>query len=81
MSDLTAFRDHCRKMSAAQHLPECVLPRSGWWKDIHPHPECPGCVTEGDRETWARLADEVDAYRAPQVDLFGEQSYEPEETR
>jgi hypothetical protein len=62
VSDLTTFRDHCARMSTAEHKPECRLPRPGYWQDIHPHPECPGCNPTADRALFARLAAEVDAY-------------------
>jgi hypothetical protein len=77
MSDLTQFRDHCRKMATARHLPECSFTPPRHMYAQRPDPSCPGCVTDRERETWERLADEVDAYRAPQVDLFGGLSEEP----
>jgi hypothetical protein len=74
MSELSTFGAHARAMSTTEHVPECLgenpvhpHPALGW---IHPDPACPGCVTDADRALWARLADEVDAYLAP----------EPEET-
>lgn len=80
MSALDQFRDHCRKMATAEHKPECAghLPsRWGWAREIHPDPNCGGCLTDDDRALFALLADEVEAYQAPQVDLFGELSQEP----
>ena len=71
MSDLTAFRDHARAMSTAEHLPTCVRVLSGrYWAPIKPDPECPGCVTDDDRALWARLADEVDGYLDPHPVLW-----------
>lgn len=94
MSDLTTFRDHCRKMQTAEHKPECpslrapgwVVPTPGYsgrmWMGLMPWtpPACDGCNPLGDRELFARLADEVDAYLHPDevVDLFGETAVEPE---
>lgn len=31
-------------------------------------PDCDGCVTNADREMWARLADEIDHYLHPEQD-------------
>lgn len=89
MSDLTVFRDHCKRMQAAEHTPACATRLLTWidrdtarrWFDIPdpgPRPECDGaCITAEDRELWARLAAEVDDYLAPQPDLFGELTPEP----
>ena len=54
-------------MATAEHKPECraedpwglryIVPR---WQ--YPDPDCPGCITDADRATWARLATEIDAY-------------------
>lgn len=46
----------------------------GW---LGPEPEwspppCDGCVSDGDRALWTRLADEVDDYEAGQFSLFGD---------
>ena len=67
MNDLTTFRDHARRMSTARHTDEC-----GTWTNPKrlnaprrwqsPNPACAGCVTPAQRDLWARLADEVDAY-------------------
>jgi hypothetical protein len=73
MSELAAFGAHARAMSTVEHAPECLgeNPTPGEWpRWVHPDSACPGCVTDADRALWARLADEVDAYLAP----------EPEET-
>lgn len=67
MSDLTTFRDHCRAMQATDHKPECgalIEARWGQHQYVRPNPACPGCNSAADRELFARLADEVDAYLA-----------------
>jgi hypothetical protein len=51
VSDLAAFRSHCRAMVKAKHRPDCAAPR-----------KCGGCVTDQDRVWWKRLADEADRY-------------------
>lgn len=65
MSDLTAFRNHARAMSTAEHKPECLIDCQDW-RGIRsfkmPRHGCPGCVTDAERALWARLADEADAY-------------------
>lgn len=61
MSDLETFRDHARRMAAADHQPDCTG-RNIFGDTIHPEPTCPGCVTSTDRELWTRLADEADAF-------------------
>lgn len=98
MSDLTRFRDHCRKMAAAEHKPECEsLAEPRWvnwdpadeiphgaqlWRDMGlirlPVSACPGCLTDAERALFASMAGEVDDYLAPQVDLFGETTAEPQ---
>lgn len=91
MSDLTDFAAHARKMAAAEHKPECKTLRRWtsnlrWDSDLAafvemtPRPVCPGCNPAKDRELFARLADEVDAYlrRDEAEDLFGETAVEPE---
>lgn len=92
MSDLTAFRDHCRKMAAADHKPECPsLKKPGWvvpepgqageWMGLVRYfpPGCDGCNPAVDRDLFERLAGEVDEYlgRPVDVDLFGELSEMP----
>lgn len=83
MSDLTQFAEHCKRMATAQHKPECRtldwVRRDGWGRTdwVYPAPDCTGCVTDADRELFARLAAEIDAHMAPQVDLFGELGVEP----
>ena len=82
MSDLTAFRDHARKMAEAEHKPECRGTIEDRWGSsrVWPNPECSGCNSAEDREWFRRLADEVDAYlAAPAVveDLFGDAAVEP----
>lgn len=66
MSDLTTFRDHARKMSTADHRPDCSSTVDGHYgpREVKPSPDCPppGCMTLVDRELWLRLADEVDSY-------------------
>lgn len=57
MSDLTQFRDHCRKMAKAAHKPDC----NGGRPHLK-HPTCRGCVTPADRLLWRRLATETDRY-------------------
>ena len=76
MSRLTEFRDHCQRMATAEHKPECTLSRTHWL-DIHPHPECDGCLTDADRALFAQMAGEVADYLDAQVDLFGDVSVEP----
>jgi hypothetical protein len=51
VSDLAAFRNHCRAMVKAKHRPDCATPQ-----------KCPGCVTDADRVWWKRLAEEADAW-------------------
>lgn len=77
MSDLSRFRDHCAAMSTADHKPECGVLRN--WREIRPDPDCTGCLTGTERALFARLAAEVDDYRTPHVDLFGELTDEPME--
>jgi hypothetical protein len=77
MSDLTDARDWARKMSTAQHKPECeghAPTRWGWARTLRPDPKCSGCVTDADRAMWKERADEYDAYlaREDEADLFGE---------
>jgi len=66
MSDLSAFRDHARTMSTAEHKGTCQGRREHHnfpdGRLVYPDPACPGCVSDADRALWARLADEVDAY-------------------
>lgn len=77
MSDLTAFRDHCRAMADARHRPDCPG-RDPHRSYLKPDPKvCRGCVTETDRALFVRLADEVDTYLAgdlTDVDLFGDET-------
>lgn len=80
MSDLTAFRDHARRMAAARHTPDCARRLAKWeaaesahrWlmdkPDPGPRPECHGCITDADRALWVRLADETDAYLARETE-------------
>lgn len=81
MSDLTAFRDHCRKMATAEHKPECkALVETRWQtRTFYPNPDCGGCNPAADRTLFNRLAGEVDEYleRPVDVDLFGELSEMP----
>lgn len=88
MSDLTRFRDHCAAMATSDHRQDCIDRQTAWrdrmqlrrWWDIPdpgPEPVCDGCMTPTDRELFARLAAEVDDYRSPQVDLFGDLTLEP----
>jgi hypothetical protein len=60
VSDLTSFRDHCRRMATEQHRPDCPgrVPGRPYVKPIG----CEGCVTDSDRLLFAMLAAEVDAY-------------------
>lgn len=78
MSELTTFRNHARRMAEAEHQDDCegtpervtrrARDRMGYraiFGEDSPQPPiepCPGCVSDGDRALWARLADEVDAY-------------------
>ena len=91
MSDLQAFRDHCRRMATATHKPECriwvtIPPRRAWgWPGgewVIPAPDCGGCVSDADRALFASLAAEVDDYldRPVVLDLFGEGAEEPDLT-
>lgn len=52
-----------------------------WIGPPPPPPECSGCLTDADRALFARLAGEVDAYLAPQPDLFGGETKEPAPSR
>lgn len=70
MSDLTAFRDHCRREAKRPRIVNRsadgeVTSSSG--------------PTEPERALWLQLADEIDAYLggAVDVDLFGELSEVP----
>ena len=55
-----------------------------WLPDWGPRPGGPpnpcggGCASAADRDLWRRLAAEVDDYLAPQPDLFGGETPEPE---
>lgn len=66
-----------RHMSQAQHRPECAgqLEQQhdrnlGAWiedPDDHnttppPHPTCPGCVTDRDRQIWKQEADQLEQH-------------------
>ena len=68
MSDLTGFAEHCRTMATAEHKPECHTTEhvkdmwGGFYKAIHPNPDCGGCNSAEDRTLFARLAAEVDDY-------------------
>lgn len=65
-SSLGAFRDHCRKMAATEHVRECRGVVQDRWgvKLVYPDPKCKGCISPGDRALFARLADEIDEYQA-----------------
>lgn len=88
-SSLSQFRDHCRRMAKALHKPECpsLAEWRPWvpdlesdhlrWKRNDPKPTCDGCNSAEGRALFGQLADEVDDYLAPQVDLFGEVTAEP----
>jgi hypothetical protein len=92
VSSLGEFRDHCRRMAAAEHKPECpsldplkvryVVPANDYtgplWFGLQPiRPKCRGCLTDADRTLFAQMAGEIDDYLAPQVDLFGDVTTEP----
>lgn len=78
-TDLEQTRDHARKMAGAEHRPDCrgQRPARTCPTPNEPHPEhdlarwitclgwCPGCVTDAERALWSQLADEIDAYLAP----------------
>lgn len=67
MSDLTRFRDHCRRMAKTQHLGGCSADHPAMmWRPADER--CPGCVSDADRALWAQLADEIDAYLAGQLE-------------
>ena len=81
MSALTTFRDHARRMSESKHVPECPSLRERRWGETAEQVAaraCDGCVSDADRALFAQLAGEIDDYLAPQVDLFGEETVEPE---
>lgn len=93
MSDLTVFRDHCRRMSEADHSTACDQARQRradedvFWRiflrhEGTPRPDpyvCDGdCLSDTDRALFAQLAGEVDDYLAPQPDLFGDLILEPD---
>ena len=62
MSELTAFAEHARAMSKAEHKPECsVLRTIPWLKTVRPDPDCSGCVSDDDRALWEQIADETEA--------------------
>lgn len=69
MSDLTRFRDHCRRMASATHTDECGTWTRGWrgMSKHRPDPTCSGCVNAADRALWAHLADEIDSYLAGEL--------------
>lgn len=82
---LRADADHFRKMSTAEHLPECstsVQDRWGWMRLVRPDPACEGCVTDADRDLWTRLAAEIDEHLAAKTEttLFGDEAEEPAAT-
>ncbi len=70
MSDLTRFRDHCRRMATAKHRPDCksIDPYRRYMK---PNPAIcgGGCITLKDRLLWSRLADEADRFITNPPDL------------
>lgn len=74
MSELSVFAAHARTMVTADHRPECWGTELRHWGPlkVRPNPECPGCVTDAERDLWRRLADEVDAYlgRDEEAGLF-----------
>jgi len=72
MSDLTAFRDHCRAMSKAEHKPECAYRPDSWLYARRPDPNCDGCNSPADRALFARLAAEVEDYLEPHPTLLGD---------
>lgn len=53
MSDLTAFRDHARRMARGGHKPGCD------GRCVHTGQRC---TTATERTLWGQLADEIDAY-------------------
>lgn len=74
MSELRAAGDHARKMSTSLHKPECGRsPERPLWVKFRPDPKCRSCVTHAERTLWALIADEIDAYLAPDDEpgLFG----------
>lgn len=78
MSDLTAARDHARKMAAQQ--PPDLAREPGMRCQIGEHPRCifgpgtcpcachddqrPVVPTDAERALWTQIADEIDAYLA-----------------
>lgn len=57
MSDLAAFRDHCRAMATS--TPTTRLPQQFGSQRV----VCMvGDISDADRALWKRLADEIDAY-------------------
>lgn len=71
-TDLERFRDHAHTMAKpGAHLDDCHSTRTtarGVKITNSPDPACPGCVPDGDRRLFARLAREIDAYLDDQHD-------------
>jgi hypothetical protein len=65
-TELERFRDHAHAMAKpGAHLDDCHATRTtarGVKITNYPDPACLGCVPDGDRRLFARLANEIDAY-------------------
>lgn len=62
MSDLTAFRDHCRRMATAARTGQAV--KAHGHDGAHRRALPPVRPPAADADLWQQLADQVDAYLA-----------------
>ena len=69
MSDLTDLRDHARRLSTADHRDDCeAVWHEATWSGLiptrreKPNPHCGGCMPEGERLAWGRIAVELEDY-------------------
>lgn len=75
MSALTDELAHAKRMSTAQHVPQCAPGLEAEWKaqlaawvrrtprgHIPTRPTCDGCVSERDRAIWKQQAEQLDTY-------------------
>lgn len=71
-SELERFRDHAHAMAKpGAHVDDCHRTRPmarGGEITTTPDPRCTGCVPDRDRQLFARLANEIDAYLDDQPD-------------
>ena len=69
--DLAKAADHYRRMADADHRPDCHVEWAEGWdirRRVTPNPDCPGCVTDTERDQWRRLADEAERHLADTTD-------------